>query len=144
MQVVKYVFQPHGDERGQLVALEEEKDIPFKIKRVYYMYDTAEGVTRGYHAHKSLEQILICIHGSCKIRLDNGFEKKVVPLEKPYEGLYVANNMWREMFDFSPDAVLMVLASELPKDCQGVRHRREQDEIHPVSDPEKTAGVSGK
>ena len=84
MQVIKYVFQPHGDERGQLVALEEFKDIPFRVKRVYYMYDTAKGVTRGYHAHKCLQQILICIHGSCKIRLDNGSEKKVVPLEKPY------------------------------------------------------------
>lgn len=113
MQVIKYVFQPHGDERGQLVALEEFKDIPFKIKRVYYMYDTAKGIVRGYHAHKALEQILICIHGSCKILLDNGTEKKVVPLEKPYEGLYVANNMWREMYDFSAEAVLMVLASEL-------------------------------
>ena len=55
MQVIKYVFQPHGDERGQLVALEEFKDIPFKIKRVYYMYDTVNGVVRGHHAHKSLE-----------------------------------------------------------------------------------------
>ena len=121
MQVVKYMFQPHGDERGQLVALEEFKDIPFGIKRVYYMYDTAEGVTRGYHAHKSLHQILICIHGSCKVRLDNGKEKKVVPLEKPYEGLYIANNMWREMFDFSPDAVLMVLASELYDESDYIR-----------------------
>ena len=112
MQVVKYVFQPHGDERGQLIALEELKDIPFEIKRVYYMYDTLDGVTRGYHAHKTLKQILICIHGSCKIKLDNGYEKKVVPLEKPYEGLYVANYMWREMYDFSPDAVLLVLASD--------------------------------
>lgn len=112
MQVIKYVFQPHGDNRGQLVALEEFKDIPFRVKRVYYMYDTAEGVTRGFHAHKSLQQILVCIHGSCKIRLDNGKEKKVIPLERPYEGLYVSNAMWREMFDFSPDAVLMVLASE--------------------------------
>ncbi len=113
MQVVKYMFQPHGDDRGQLVALEEFKDIPFRIKRVYYMYDTRTDVVRGHHAHKSLEQILICIHGSCKICLDNGFEKKVVPLEKPYEGVYIANNIWREMFDFSEDAVLMVLASEL-------------------------------
>lgn len=121
MQVIKYVFQPHGDERGQLVALEEFKDIPFKIKRVYYMYDTAEGVIRGYHAHKSLQQILICIHGSCKIRLNNGKEQKIVPLEKPYEGVYVANNMWREMFDFSPDAVLMVLASELYEESDYIR-----------------------
>ena len=107
------MFQPHGDERGQLIALEEFRDIPFRIKRVYFMYDTLEGVIRGYHAHKTLEQILVCIHGSCKIRLDNGKESKVVPLEKPYEGLYVPPGMWREMFDFSPDAVLLVFASEL-------------------------------
>ncbi len=113
MQVIKYVFQPHGDKRGQLIALEEDKDIPFHIKRVYYMYDTETGIVRGKHAHKSLEQILVCIHGSCKVRLDNGRGKKVVLLEKPYEGLYVGSHMWREMFDFSPDAVLMVLASEL-------------------------------
>ena len=113
MQIIKYVFQPHGDDRGQLVALEEFKDIPFRIKRVYYMYDTVKGITRGYHAHKALEQILICIHGSCKVMLDNGKEKKVVPLEKPYEGLYIPNDMWREMYDFSTDAVLMVLASKL-------------------------------
>ncbi len=111
MQVIKYVFQPHGDSRGQLVALEEGIDIPFEIKRVYYMYETQKGVTRGHHAHKDLEQILVCIHGSCKILLDNGSEKKVVPLERPYEGLYVGSLMWREMFDFSSDAVLLVLAS---------------------------------
>lgn len=112
LQVIKYAFQQHGDDRGQLVALEELKDIPFEIKRVYYMYDTGEGVRRGKHAHKSLEQILICIHGSCKILLDNGKEKKIVSLERPYEGLYIANDMWREMYDFSNDAVLMVLASD--------------------------------
>ena len=121
MQVIKYVFQPHGDERGQLVALEEFKDIPFKIKRVYYMYDTLPDVTRGYHAHKNLKQILICIHGSCKIKLDNGKEQKIVPLEKPYEGLYVDNNMWREMYDFSDDAVLMVLASDLYNEDDYIR-----------------------
>lgn len=112
MQIIKYVFQPHGDERGQLVALEEHRDIPFKIRRVYYMYDTVEGVHRGFHAHKSLEQILVCVSGSCKVLLDNGSEKKVVPLERPYEGVYVSSGMWREMYDFSPDAVLLVLASE--------------------------------
>ena len=122
MQVIKYMFQPHGDERGQLIALEEFKDIPFTIKRVYYMYDTLPEVVRGHHAHKSLEQILICIHGSCKIKLDNGMEKKIVPLEKPYEGLYVAHNMWREMYEFSPDAVLMVLASELYDEKDYIRN----------------------
>ena len=111
MKINKYVFSKHGDDRGQLVALEGMRDIPFDIKRVYYIYDTIEGVRRGFHAHKQLEQILICIHGSCKILLDDGKEKEVVELSTPNEGLYISNDMWREMFDFSSDAVLMVLAS---------------------------------
>ena len=125
MQVVKYMFQPHGDERGQLIALEELKDIPFKIKRVYYMYDTQMNVVRGKHAHKKLEQILVCIHGKCKIKLDNGFEKKIVLLERPYEGLYVANDIWREMYDFSSDAVLLVFASELYDEDDYIRDYEE-------------------
>ena len=125
MQVIKYAFQQHGDDRGMLVALEEYKDIPFEIKRVYYMYDTKKDVHRGFHAHKSLEQILICIHGSCKVLLDNGTEKKIVSLEKPYEGLNIANNMWREMYDFSEDAVLMVLASEYYKEEDYIRDYNE-------------------
>ena len=121
MQVVKYMFQPHGDDRGQLIALEEYSDIPFEIKRVYYMYDTKEGVHRGFHAHKNLQQILVCIHGSCKVLMDNGREKKVVPLEKPYEGLYIPNDIWREMYDFSPDAVLVVFASDYYKEEDYIR-----------------------
>lgn len=121
MQVNKYVFQSHGDERGQLVALEEFRDIPFRIKRVYYMYDTQPGVVRGKHAHKSLEQILVCIHGSCKITMDNGLEKKMVPLERPYEGLYVGPHMWHEMSEFSEGAVLLVLASELYDESDYIR-----------------------
>lgn len=112
MQVVKYQFQQHGDERGQLVALEEFKDIPFQIKRVYYMYDTIRDMHRGCHAHKNLEQILFCVCGTCKVLLDNGIDKKVVILDKPYEGLYISADTWREMYDFSDDAVLMVLASD--------------------------------
>ena len=122
MQVIKYVFQPHGDDRGQLVALEEFKDIPFRIKRVYYLYDTKENVTRGYHAHKSLEQILICVHGSCKIHLDDGFDTAEVLLDKPNEGLYISNNMWREMYDFSDGAVLLVLASEYYDEADYIRN----------------------
>lgn len=125
MQIIKYMFQQHGDERGQLVALEECRDIPFEIKRVYYLYDTGENVRRGYHAHKNLEQILVCVKGSCKILLDNGKEKETVLLEKPYEGLYVNSNMWREMYDFSPDAVLLVLASELYNEDDYIRDYNE-------------------
>lgn len=121
MEVIKYVFQRHGDDRGMLVALEEGKEIPFPVKRVYYMYDTVPGVRRGYHAHKCLEQILICIHGSCKIHLDDGTETAEVVLNNPYEGLYIPNNMWREMYDFSSDAVLMVLASVIYDESDYIR-----------------------
>lgn len=113
MEIIKYSFQEHGDERGQLIALEESKEIPFAIKRVYYMYDTGEGVRRGFHSHRTLEQILICIHGSCRVLLDNGRERETVLLDKPYEGIYVGPDTWREMYDFSPDAVLLVLASQI-------------------------------
>jgi len=121
MNIPKIDFQQHGDDRGMLVALEEAKEIPFKIKRVYYMYDTIEGVRRGFHAHKSLQQILICIHGSCKITLDSGTDKGTVLLDKPCEGIYVADNMWREMHDFSEDAVLLVLASEVYDESDYIR-----------------------
>lgn len=141
MQTIKYTFQPHGDERGQLIALEEYNDIPFHIKRVYFMYDTVTGVIRGKHAHKSLQQILVCVHGSCKIKLDNGREKKVVVLEKPYEGLYVANNMWREMYDFSPDAVLMVFASEVYDESDYIR---DYDEFLKFIDDEDNKKAWGK
>ena len=90
-----------------------------------YMYDTVKGMVRGKHAHKSLEQILVCIHGSCKVQLDNGIEKKIVALERPYEGLYISNDIWREMFDFSPEAVLMVLASDYYKEEDYIRDYEE-------------------
>ncbi|MBQ3384057.1 MAG: WxcM-like domain-containing protein [Erysipelotrichaceae bacterium] len=121
MEIKKYIFEPHGDDRGQLVALEQFKDIPFSVKRVYYMYDTTPGVTRGKHAHKCLQQIMICIHGSCKVLLDNGEEREIVVLDKPNEGILISNDIWREMYDFSPDAVLMVLASELYDESDYIR-----------------------
>ncbi len=112
MNIKRVYVQPHGDARGQLVALESKKDVPFEIKRVYYIYDTLEGVHRGFHAHKSLKQLLICVCGSCKVRLDDGSDKEEVLLNKPYEGIYIEGTIWREMYDFSSDAVLLVLASE--------------------------------
>ena len=112
MEIKTYTFPPHGDDRGQLVAIEAAREIPFGVKRVYYIYDTLPGVRRGFHAHRNLEQILVCVHGSCKIHLDDGRETAEVLLDNPNTGLYISNDMWREMYDFSPDAVLLVLASE--------------------------------
>lgn len=129
MEVKKYLFPPHGDDRGQLVAIEAMKDLPFEVKRVYYIYDTLPGVRRGFHAHRNLQQILVCVHGSCKILLDNGFEQENVLLDKPYEGLYIANNMWREMYDFSEGAVLLVLASEHYDEADYIRNYEEFQEF---------------
>lgn len=120
---IKYIkFEKHGDDRGMLVALEQLKNIPFDIRRVYYMYDTKPGVTRGYHAHKTLKQILICVKGSCKIRLDDGVNKETISLSDPSIGLYLESNIWREMYDFSEDAVLMVLASEVYDETDYIRN----------------------
>ncbi len=118
-------FQQHGDDRGQLVALENDKEIPFNVKRVYYMYNTVKGVRRGFHSHKKLKQILICTSGSCKIHLDDGHETAEITLDKPYEGLFISHNLWREMYDFSPDAVLMVLASEMYDESDYIRDYNE-------------------
>lgn len=122
MEIKIFNFDEHGDDRGTLIALEENKNIPFCIKRVYYMYGTGAGVRRGYHAHKCLKQILICVSGSCKILLDNGEEKAEVLLDSPNKGLFIESAVWREMFDFSNDAVLMVLASELYDESDYIRN----------------------
>jgi len=112
MQVTKFKFKQHESDLGSLVFLESCKDIPFTVQRVYYIYGVGNDIRRGLHAHKKLHQALICVHGSCKIILDNGTEREEVLLDDPSEGLYVGNHVWREMYDFSPDAVLLVLASE--------------------------------
>lgn len=122
MEVKIVQLEEHGDERGTLISLEQMKNIPFEIKRVYYMFDTVHGVRRGFHAHKCLKQILICVKGSCKILLDDGTEKTEVILDRPNKGLIIDSHIWREMFDFSEDAVLMVLASELYDEADYIRN----------------------
>lgn len=105
-------FQVKGDERGSLVAIENNKNIPFEIKRIYYIFDTKHNVTRGKHAHKNLSQVLICLKGSCCIFLDNGSLQEKFILDTSTIGLLIENLIWREMHDFSEDCVLLVLASE--------------------------------
>ncbi|CCQ94031.1 conserved hypothetical protein [[Clostridium] ultunense Esp] len=103
MEIRILEFDIKGDERGSLIALEGNKNIPFEIKRVYYIFNTKEGVRRGYHAHKTLEQVLISTNGKCKILLDDGYERQIVELNQPNIGLYIGPRIWREMFDFSQD-----------------------------------------
>lgn len=105
-------FPPLGDHRGHLVALEANKTVPFDIKRVYYLFDTKEGIARGFHAHKKLKQVAVCVKGSCRFVLDNGRSKEFIVLDKATTGLLIEGLVWREMHDFSPDCVLLVMASE--------------------------------
>lgn len=104
-------FDEKTDGRGKLVPIEFPKQLEFPIKRIYYIYDVNEGVTRGFHSHKDLEQVLIAIHGKIKVRIKTPFEEKIVELNNPNQGLYIGPMVWREMFDFEDDGILLVLAS---------------------------------
>ena len=118
-------FEIKGDNRGSLIALEANIDIPFDIKRVYYIFGTKEGVVRGLHAHKTLKQILICVSGSCTIVLDDGGMREEVVLEDASVGLEVGPRVWREMKCFSSDAVLLVVASDYYNEDDYIRDYNE-------------------
>lgn len=99
-----------GDHRGSLVAIEAGHDIPFDIARVYYLYDTTPDAARGFHAHRDLRQFAVCVAGSCTMVLDDGEVRTTVRLDDPATGLVIGPSIWREMHDFAPGTVLMVLA----------------------------------
>lgn len=99
-----------GDERGNLIAIEALSDVPFPIERVYYIYDTDQEVTRGHHAHRKLRQLLVAVAGGCTIRVSDGRSEAKVRLEEPTQGLLIEGLIWREMSEFTADAVLLVLA----------------------------------
>ncbi|MDH4151849.1 MAG: FdtA/QdtA family cupin domain-containing protein [Betaproteobacteria bacterium] len=105
-------FKELGDDQGWLVSLEAERNIPFPVRRVYYIYGTRAGVRRGRHAHRKLRQVLVCITGTCTILLDDGSSREDVCLTGNTEGLILEPMIWHEMFDFSPGCVLMVLADD--------------------------------
>jgi dTDP-4-dehydrorhamnose 3,5-epimerase len=99
-----------GDERGSLIALERATGLPFDIARVYVIYETQPGVSRGFHAHRHLRQLAICVAGSCTMVLDNGMTRTELRLDRPDAALEIGSMIWREMHDFSPDCVVVVLA----------------------------------
>ena len=110
-----------GDERGRLVAIEEHYDIPFAIARVYYVYATVTGVTRGLHAHRALHQMAVAVSGSCTMLLDDGAQRMTVRLDDPAVGLTLPPMVWHEMSDFSADCVLMVLADAAYDEADYIR-----------------------
>ncbi|MBL0550672.1 WxcM-like domain-containing protein [Aeromonas caviae] len=123
MELIKLIdFPVLGDERGSLLALEGNKNIPFDIKRVYYIYGTQNGVARGFHAHKELKQVAICLNGSCRFVMDNGIEKSDVVLNSPSQGLLIDTMQWHEMYDFSSDCILLVLASNVYDEADYIRN----------------------
>ncbi len=115
-------FNILGDARGSLISLESNKSIPFAIKRVYYIFGTIEEVRRGFHAHHKIKQMAICIKGSCKFLMDNGKIKDIVVLDNNYTGLMIWPMVWHEMFDFSSDCVLMVLADDYYYEADYIRN----------------------
>ena len=126
MSLIKTInFKPLGDDRGSLVALEANKSIPFDIKRLYYIFGTKEGVSRGFHAHRNLKQVAVCVTGSCRFVLDNGKAREQITLDTSTTGLVIEDLTWREMHDFTPDCVLMVLASEYYDETDYIRDYQE-------------------
>lgn len=103
----------HSDQKGNLTVVENDKTVPFPVKRVYYLYDVPGGESRGAHAHKNLKQLIVAASGSFSITLDDGKVKRTFMLNRPYQCLLVAPGIWRDLYDFSSGAICLVLASEL-------------------------------
>lgn len=118
-------FGDFGDERGNLVVAEGSIDIPFDIQRVFYIYGSDATVVRGQHANRITEFVLINVSGSSKVKVDNGYETEVINLDRPRMGLYLSSMVWKDMYDFSPDSVLLVLAST---HYDGTEYIRDYDE----------------
>lgn len=113
------------DARGSLAVFENGHNCPFEVKRAYCIFGVKDAKERGFHAHKKLEQICVCLKGSCDFVLDDGKEKRTFHLDSPAKGLYVGNNYWHYMKNFSKDCVLIVLASEHYDESDYIRNYEE-------------------
>lgn len=122
MIVSKLPIRSIEDERGKLGVVEFECDLPFEVKRVYYLTDLGKSEPRGFHAHKELYQVAMCITGSCKMLLDTGFDKQWVHMNsKDSEGILIQPMVWHEMHDFSDDCVFLVYASDVYRESDYIR-----------------------
>jgi dTDP-4-dehydrorhamnose 3,5-epimerase-like enzyme len=130
MSIIEEIdFLSLGDERGSLVALEGNKSIPFDVKRVYYIFGTHQDIARGFHAHKELKQVAVCITGKCRMILDDGAVKEDVWLDSPIKGILIDKLVWHEMYDFSKDCVLLVLANDFYDEFDYIRNYEEFTQI---------------
>lgn len=114
---------------GHLTPIESNVDVPFEIKRLYYLTRVPENTIRGFHSHKNLQQVLLCLNGSVQISVSTPYEKEFVTLDDPSQGLYIGPMVWREMYNFSPGAVLLVIASEHYDENDYIRDYRAYCEI---------------
>ena len=105
-------FNILGLEKSPLIALEKGKDIPFEIKRIYYIFNTKKDVQRGFHANRNLKQIAIAVKGSCTFVLDDGDKRDEVQINNPKKGIFIEGIIWREIKNFSEDCVVLVIASD--------------------------------
>jgi len=106
-------FKEQGYDRGHLVVVEGNKDIPFDIKRIFYIYGSSPEVVRGQHANKRSEFVLINVAGNSKVKIDDGKGNEAVfSLNRPHTGIYLPKLIWKDMYDFSEDSVLLCLSSE--------------------------------
>lgn len=123
MNLIEWIELPNlGDHRGSLVVAEANRNIPFNIQRLYYIFGAQPDVPRGFHAHKDLQQIAFCIQGSCKMLMDNGKEKLEVLIGQSNKGLFIPPMVWHEMHDFSKDCILLVLASDYYEESDYIRN----------------------
>jgi wxcM family protein len=122
-------FPQLGDERGHLVVVEGNKDIPFEIKRIFYIYGSDKDVIRGQHANRLSEFVLINISGRCNVFVDDGENQETVILDKPYQGIYLNKMVWKNMLNFSKDAILLVLSNEYYNSEEYIRDYEEFKKI---------------
>lgn len=115
----------HSDRKGNISVVENYRDIPFEVRRTYYLYDVPGGESRGAHAHKELSQLIIAASGSFTVTLDDGNVKRTFLLNRPYQGLYVVPGIWRTLDDFSSGSVCLVLASEKYDENDYIRNYQE-------------------
>jgi dTDP-4-dehydrorhamnose 3,5-epimerase-like enzyme len=115
-------FATKGDENGLLIAVEAGREIPFEIRRVFYIFDTDENVERGFHAHKKLKQVLICLTGACNLQLDDGINQESIRLEDNKKGIFLPPHIWHEMKNFEKGTVLISLASEIYDEADYLRN----------------------
>lgn len=118
-------FDQKGDDRGHLVIVEGLKDIPFEIKRIFYIYGSDTNVIRGQHANRKSQFVLINVSGTSKVLIDDGNEKTIVHLDQAHMGVYINKMVWKEMYDFSEDSVLLVLSSELYDSNEYIRNYKD-------------------